>query len=168
MTISDADPDVLFGAYHRQLYVTEDAGETWRIATSNGLPEQGLCWGAPCLAPDSSERTTVFAGTREGLFVSTDLGEAWQRHTTNAVAGITVHPTDASILYGFTHDGIVQSTDRGDTWRVIQPATEFGSNEAAFGFAVNRTAPDHMYAGTTTNRVLKTTDPGNAWDVILP
>lgn len=168
MTISDADPEVLFGGYHGKLYVTEDAGKTWRIATSNGLSGQGLCWGVPCLAPDSGERTTVLAGTQEGLFVSTDLGEAWQRHTPKPVAGITVHPTDASILYGFTHEGIVQSTDRADTWQVVQPATEFGGNESAFGFAVNHAAPDKVYAGTTVNRVLRTTDAGETWEVILP
>lgn len=167
MTISDADPDVLFGSFHGELYVTEDAGETWRITASNGLPEQGPCWGVPCLAADSVERTAVFAGTQEGLFLSTDLGETWQRRATNAIAGITVHPTDASILYEFSNDGIVQSTDRGDTWRVILSGTEVGPNEAVFGFAVDRTAPNHVYAGTTTNRVLKTTDAGAAWDGIV-
>lgn len=167
MTLSDADPDVLIGGYHGKLYVTEDAGDSWHIATGDGLPSDGPCWGVPCLATDSSESSTLLAGTGEGLLRSTDLGEAWRRLTNQAVAGITVHPADPSIVYGFTRDGIVQSTDGGAAWRVVQSAKEFGGDEFGFGFAVNRAVPEEVYVGTTSNRVLKTTDAGERWTSLV-
>ena len=121
MTISDADPDVLLGTYAGQLYVTEDGGENWRIADSQGLPS-----GVSALTAHTTERSTVFAGTSEGLFESTILGETWKRRTTNVFTAITIHPTDATTRDGYTRDGIVRSDDAGDTWTVLYPAAEFG------------------------------------------
>lgn len=167
MTISDADPDVLLGAYAGALYVTEDAGENWRVADGEGLPEEGPSWGVPALAADMDDRTTVFAGTYEGLFESTDLGDTWDRRTSGAFTAITIHPTDAAIRYGFTEEGIVRSDDDGDTWSVLYPASEFESDEYVFGIAVNRGAPEEVYAATTANRVLHSMDGGEQWTELL-
>lgn len=168
MTISDAAPEVLIGMYHGKLYVTEDAGESWRIAAGSGLPAEGSCWGAPCLATDSDDPMAVFAGTNEGLFLSRDLGETWQQHAPAVILGVTAHPAEASVLYGYSRDGIVRSTDRGETWTKSADGDSVGSDDAVFGFAVNRAAPDILYAGTTQNRVLKSADGGDTWTEIEP
>lgn len=162
MTISDADPDVLLGTYAGELYVTENGGDDWRIADSEGLPS-----GVHALAAHTSDRSAVFAGTSEGLFESTTLGDTWERRTTNVFTAITIHPTDATTRYGYTGDGIVRSDDGGDTWTVLYPAEEFEGNERVFGFAVNRATPEELYAATTTNRVFKSTDAGEEWTELL-
>ena len=162
MTISDADPDVLLGTYAGHLYVTEDGGESWRTADSQGLPS-----GVITLAAHTSDRSTVFAGTSGGLFESTTLGDSWERRTTDVFTAIRIHPTDANTRYGYTRDGLVRSDDGGDTWTVLYPAAEFGGDEYVFGFAVNRAAPDELYAATTKNRVFTSTDGGEAWTELL-
>lgn len=162
MTISDGDPDVLLGSYAGAQYVTEDGAKNWRFADGERLPR-----GVSTLATDSADRSTVFAGTSEGLFESTDLGDAWERRTTTVFTAVTIHPTDNSIRYGYTGNGIVRSDDGGATWTGPYPATEFGGNEYVFGIAVNRDAPDELYAVTNWNRVLHSADEGEQWAELL-
>jgi len=55
----------------------KDSGKSWQFASARGLPQEGLCWGAPCLAANGQKEDTLYAGTAKGLLVSHDFGESW-------------------------------------------------------------------------------------------
>lgn len=73
MTISPANPKILYGWFLERLYVSKDGGKSWQFASAQGIPQQGFCFGAPCLSADSEKESSVYAGTPGGLLVSRDL-----------------------------------------------------------------------------------------------
>jgi hypothetical protein len=44
MTISPANPSVLYGWFQQKLYRTKDGGKSWQFASGAGLPQEGFCW----------------------------------------------------------------------------------------------------------------------------
>jgi hypothetical protein len=62
MTISPANPSVLYGWFQQKLYRTKDGGKSWQFASGAGLPQEGFCWGAPCLAADGQKEGTFTLG----------------------------------------------------------------------------------------------------------
>lgn len=68
LTVSEADPDVLYGAHAGQLQISRDADESWRVQTPT--PE-----GLIGLAASSRDPEHLFAATRTGLLMSPDAGQ---------------------------------------------------------------------------------------------
>ncbi|MEA2786901.1 MAG: hypothetical protein QOF71_3005 [Candidatus Eremiobacteraeota bacterium] len=79
------------------LYVTHDAGRTWRAATS-GIGPTSHVW---VVREDPRRRGLLYAGTETGVFVSFDDGAAWQSLRLNmpvaSVHDISVHGDDLAI-----------------------------------------------------------------------
>ncbi len=82
------------------VYVTHDAGKTWRLATA-GLPADG--WVA-VVRQDPVRADLLYAGTSRGAWVSFDDGASWQplqlNLPTTGVNDLTVHGAD---LIAATH-----------------------------------------------------------------
>jgi hypothetical protein len=76
------------------LYVTHDAGKTWRAATA-GLPADGY---VSVVRQDPKRPGLLFAGTQHGVFVSFDDGGSWQplqlNLPTTGVNDLTIHGDD--------------------------------------------------------------------------
>ena len=76
------------------LYVTHDAGKTWRAATA-GLPADGY---VSVVRQDPKRPGLLFAGTQHGVFVSFDDGGSWQRLQLNlpttGINDLTIHGDD--------------------------------------------------------------------------
>jgi photosystem II stability/assembly factor-like uncharacterized protein len=70
MTISPADPGVLYGAY-RGLQASRDGGRSWEMV---GPAPSGLI----ALAASARDPDRLFAATEQGLLVSDDSGRAWR------------------------------------------------------------------------------------------
>jgi photosystem II stability/assembly factor-like uncharacterized protein len=79
------------------LYVTHDAGRTWRAAVS-GIGPTSHVW---VVREDPRRRGLLYAGTETGVYVSFDDGAAWQSLRLNmpvvSVHDISVHGDDLAI-----------------------------------------------------------------------
>ncbi|MBO6573825.1 MAG: hypothetical protein JJ896_00290 [Rhodothermales bacterium] len=117
--------------YGNYLYVTDDAGETWRSITT-GLPHGRVL---RTLREDPREPNALYLGAEIGLFVSVDRGETWTEWTANlptaAVNDLVVHPRDNDLVLGTHGRGIwilddlgpIQAAARGDASPLFEPPT---------------------------------------------
>ncbi|HWP60485.1 MAG TPA: hypothetical protein VNL14_21490 [Candidatus Acidoferrales bacterium] len=169
MTISAANPNVLYGFFQGKLYFSKNGGKDWRHAPARGLGGAGFCFGAPCLAADSKSESTVYAGTPAGLLVSSDFGESWRpiQATLGPFAGVGVDPANSHRLVAFTEKlGLALSKDRGKTWQPKNNGLRLSSREFIFAFAFDATNPKHLFAATPES-VFRSEDGGESWKKIL-
>jgi hypothetical protein len=171
MSLSPADPNWLYGAFEGRIYRTEDGGNNWTAFVAENLPQQGLCWGVPCLAAGIDAPETVYAGTQDGLMRSTDGGETWEmvNFEIGQTAAVAVDPSDPQRIIAYTEAiGLAVTPDGGDRWQSIHgnlpPVDEGG---LVFQIAINQENPDHMFVATMDTRVYETTDGGETWNIIV-
>jgi photosystem II stability/assembly factor-like uncharacterized protein len=170
MTISAADPDVLYGWFMGSIYVSTDAGESWTAVNPTGLTESGLCWGAPCLAGGSEDASTLYAGSPEGLLVSRNAGQTWAvvNADVGQMAALTVDAMTPGRMVSFTEVyGLAISTDSGATWQPAGGQPPLESGEFPFAIALDAGDDDHLFIATVQSRVLETTDGGVTWSEIV-
>jgi photosystem II stability/assembly factor-like uncharacterized protein len=139
-----SEPNTLFaGVEPAGLFVSRDAGITWREITSlsqhptraewapgNG----GLCLHTILIDPHNPQRMWIGISA-VGVFRTTDGGQSWQTCNQGLPQGITgipneevgrcVHklvldPVDSNILYCQFHGGVFKSTNAGDYWQPIE------------------------------------------------
>jgi photosystem II stability/assembly factor-like uncharacterized protein len=169
MTISAANPNVLYGWFQGRIYRTFDGGASWSSIEPNGLPPQGLCWGAPCLAGDGQDASVVYAGTPQGLMVSNDAGETWEivNAEVGSMAALTVDHTTPGRLVAFTETlGLAVSRDGGETWESLPAQPPASADEFAFAIVLDPTDQGRLYVATIHSRVFETTDGGVTWTEI--
>jgi len=82
------------------LYVTTDAGRTFRSLASN-LPKDGVD-NLRVVREDPSNRDLLYVGTARGVYVSLDRGGSWSRFMTGLptvpVYDLQVHPRDRELI----------------------------------------------------------------------
>jgi photosystem II stability/assembly factor-like uncharacterized protein len=169
MTISPANPQVLYGAYHGRLYRTRDGGRSWEVASATGLPQQGFCFGAPCLAADSGDERVAYAGTPAGLLVSRDFGESWTAMSPQlgAVAGIGVESATSHRFFAFSEKlGVAFSDDGGKSWVARSKGIELSRRDFVFAFHFNPKSAGEVFAATP-ERIFRTGNEGQNWNRIL-
>lgn len=169
MTISPANPTILYGWFLERLYVSKDGGKSWQFASAQGITQQGFCFGAPCLSADSQKESTVYAGTSRGLFVSYDFGENWTSVNLKlgAVAGVGVDPSNGLRLFAFTQNlGMASSQDAGKNWQPWNSGVEPSREEFIFAFAFDRKNSEQIFAATP-EKVFRSTDGGKNWERII-
>ncbi|MEX0802789.1 MAG: hypothetical protein WD688_05670, partial [Candidatus Binatia bacterium] len=149
MTVSPANPKILYGWFKKKLYRTKDGGETWDFASARGMPPQGFCFGAPCLTADSKDERSVYAGTPNGLLTSHDFGETWTMVNTDlgGVAGVGVDPSNPRRLFAFTKNlSLAYSLDRGKSWQARNNGLKLSRDEFIFAFAFDQKNSNHLFA----------------------
>jgi photosystem II stability/assembly factor-like uncharacterized protein len=169
MTVSPANPQILYGFFDRKLYRSKDAGKSWQIVPATGLPPEGFCFGAPCLQADGKKESRAYAGTPAGLMLSEDFGSSWTVLASDlgAVAGIGADPADARRLLAFAQRlGTALSRDGGKTWQAINNGIDLSRGEFVFAFAFSRKSPDLLFAATP-EKVFRSADGGRSWERIL-
>ena len=171
MTISPVDTKRVYGFYAGQLYQTVDAGNAWHLPAMEGLPGQGFCWGAPCLAADGHDADVIYAGTVDGALVSHDGGEQWRllSDRTGAVAAIgsDLH-VDQRLIAHTAEYGVAVSSDGGASWAAINDGLSFAQNDLVFAFVFDPLRPDVAYLATTGNQVYRTDDvSAGRWERVL-
>lgn len=159
MTISPADPQVLYGWNSAGgLFTTTDGGEIWRTATA---PGEVLALSAP---PQDSRQ--VIAGTPAGLFVSRDQGENWEEILAGLpVTAISYDTQDPEIVYAYIpvpDMGMSKSLDGGRTWIQINKGLNLPPREVIWGVALDPTRPATLYVASS-HLLFKSTDGGSTW-----
>jgi photosystem II stability/assembly factor-like uncharacterized protein len=170
MSVSAADPDWFYGSFMGQVYRSEDRGENWIALQPDGLPQRGLCWGVPCLAADSGEPSTVYAGTELGLMVSSDAGESWDvvNSDVGQVAAVTIDPGNPDRIVAYTQNhGLAISEDGGGSWESHHGDLQSGDGGFVFAIALDQSDPDRMFVATMNNEVFETRDGGQTWTRVI-
>lgn len=157
MTVSPANPDIVWGFYRAELRRSSDGGSNWEVL-SKPAPIAGL-------AGDPKSADTVYATTQQGLQKSTDGGRTWQTLNQTLALGLAVDPTDPQVLYRGGQGFAEKSTDGGSTWSSLRAPVGGG----IVGYiAINPKDPKVVYVGTAQTGIYKTTDGGATWKVVKP
>jgi len=173
-----ADPRrVYVGTMDRGLYLSEDAGETWREA-GLGIAEPRVL--SLAVSPSHREAGTsaVYAGTEpSNLYRSEDGGRSWQllpalrelpseprwsfppRPWTHHVRTIALHPTDADWLaVGIELGGVMRSRDGGASWADYNPQAHSDAHQ----LLTHPLAPERIYEAAGQG-IARSEDRGETW-----
>lgn len=127
--------------------------------TSNGLDGQRVV----DLAVDSTNPATVYA-VADTVFKSMNRGATWSAmdvlpRTTYALA---IDPVTTTTLYAAGSFGVFKSKDGGSTWRRASSGLPYTRALVSI-LAIDPTAPNTLYAGTTGAGIFTSRDAGGSW-----
>jgi photosystem II stability/assembly factor-like uncharacterized protein len=118
---------------------------------------------------NASNRTDVYvgaaSGARGGIYRRAASGDRWDQLTkglpdATQVHAITVHPTNADVIYLGTEQGLFRSSDRGERWeRLTLP----DGDAEVWSILVHPGNPQRLYAGTAPVGVCRSDDGGETW-----
>lgn len=151
MTISRADPRIIYGLYDG-IQISRDGGATWTMAGPG--PEKVID-----LAASPSNADVLFAGTAGGLMQSTDAGRSWALIGPADIPVSVVETTNTNTVYAF-FVGAGLFRQEGGGWAEV--STDFGDGYL-LQLAADPADPAHLVAVDDKGAVLVTTDRGKTW-----
>jgi len=163
--------------------ISTDGGKNWYLSN------EGLAKGLVPLAIEVTQADkTIYIGTdRHGVFRSIDSGKSWQASNKGlppsigvnpfaVVKRLSISPDNPNLLFAATDsDGLYLSFNGGENWqaaklnlpgafshRVIPPFISFDKESQSIYTLVNFPIHSHLLE----NRVYKSIDNGQSWDLI--
>jgi photosystem II stability/assembly factor-like uncharacterized protein len=182
---------VLAGALPAHLYVSEDAGDTWRELTAlrKVASVEGWCFPPPPRVGHVKDividRDRLMVGIEIGaLLASTDFGETFQDLRVDPQVGendihrILVHPARPNrILIANGLVGVMASEDDGRTWRKgpMPPGADYPDpmvlhpeHPDLVFLAASVGWPPHWYKlGRARGKLFRSRDAGRSWERLL-
>ncbi len=157
MTVSQANPNIIYGFFGDKLQRSIDEGRSWEYAKGIVAPIS--------LSSDLKDENVVYASTQNGLQVSRDKGDTWQSVSPQLESGaVSVFALDPTSVYALTFSeklgGMGKSVDGGVTWQKLDET--FGS-EVVLYVAFSKSQSGLVYSLTNANGVYKSTDNGGTW-----
>ncbi|MCB0492595.1 MAG: hypothetical protein KDC93_09275 [Cyclobacteriaceae bacterium] len=153
------------------LYISYDAGETWKKKTAvNGLPKGDLGRIGLAFAPSSPNIVYALVEAKKtGLYKSEDGGENWSLVSTKNIGGrpfyyadIFVDPKNENRIYNL-HTTVDVSNDGGKTFeRLIDPSLVHVDNHAWY---VHPEDPSFLICGNDGGAVISR-DQGKTWSFV--
>lgn len=157
MTVSPANPNLIYGTYMGGLQRTIDEGKSWEMVTSATFPIINL-------AADPNDENTVYAASQQGLMISTNMGDTWSKLLDGLVTAIAIHPQNPQLLLSYSQNQqLAKSNDGGKTWDKI--ITNF-AGETPLYISFNKQQPEVLYLLTDRNSIYKSIDEGTSWNKI--
>lgn len=152
MTVSSADPQVLYGAYGA-LQVSRDAGKTWSVV--GPLPEKLID-----LAASAKDADTIYAATEGGLSVSRDGGQTWETIVDGAPVSLVEVTADGTVYAFVVGRGLVRSAEAALNFA---PLSSGLSDRILLHLAVDPTDKDRIFVASHQSDILASTDGGANW-----
>lgn len=159
MTISPANPNVMYGWYGEALQRSTDGGIAWEIVETTNLP-QPIGFMA-----DPKDENNLYALTIYGVSFSADMGKTWQdifpELRLNLVTAFAMHPSDSLYMIAFSRKlGVMTSGDGGKTWNVNN---KYFLEDFPVFIAYAQSNPTLVYTLTKANKIYKSINAGEAW-----
>ncbi len=157
MTVSPANPDLVFGSYQGAVQRSTDGGKNWEKFPVNFVIVN--------LAADPIDENIVYAASPQGLLVSKNKGQSWDMLLDPAKGGfissVSIDPQNAQHLFVYSDQmGLIRSPDSGLSWTELK--TDFAGGTPLY-IAFNKNVPGTGYILTEMNSIYKTTDSGISW-----
>ncbi|WP_445157017.1 WD40/YVTN/BNR-like repeat-containing protein [Halomonas sp. E14] len=153
LTVSEADPNVLYGAYAGWLQVSHDGGHQWEI---QGRAPDGLI----ALAASSRDPEHLFAATQGGLLMSPNGGQRWRpiHPERRPVSLVVAHD---GRLYAFMLDsGLLMAEEANREWEVVKRGW---GERYLLHLAVDPSNPERLVAADDEGRLLQSDNGGRDW-----
>ncbi len=159
MTVSPANPDLVYGWYHGAVQHSTDGGKTWQAFPNKFIVVN--------FAADPGDENVVYAASPQGLFVSKNKGQDWDVLLSPDKGGfistVSIDPQNSKNLLAYSEKmGLIKSDD-GTTWNSI--SANF-NGETPLYIARSKNALNLGYLITEKNSIYKTTDDGTTWSQI--
>jgi len=164
------------GAYPKDVAVTTNGGTTWTARNASTIPSGALISDIAGIDATTAYVITAPSGSgasNNGIWKTTDSGVSWTKYTGNiftASASFANHIYFWDAQNGYSGGDPVagkfemyRTTDGGATWTVLSgaPAPQNGDEFTYVG--VKQIVGDNIWLGTSTGRILKSTDRGTTW-----
>mgnify|MGYP000209220887 CR=1 FL=1 len=152
MTVSPADPMVVYGAFGG-LQVSRDGGKPWSVA--GPLPERLID-----LAASAQDADTLYAATESGLLVSKDAGGTWAAAVEGSPVSL-VEVTPDGTLYAFVlGQGLLRSGE-GEL-DLASVGADWG-DRILLHLAVDPANKDRTFVASHQGNILASKDGGATW-----
>ncbi|MDP3988901.1 MAG: hypothetical protein Q8P93_01550 [bacterium] len=157
MTVSQVNPDIVYGFYGNKLQRSIDGGRSWEYAKGIVAPIS--------LSSDPKNESIIYASTQNGAMISNDKGDTWQSVSSQLEGGLVsvfvVDPFSTYILiFSEKLGGMGKSIDGGKNWEKL-PET-FGG-EVVLYVSYSKSTIGIVYALTNKNSLYKSNDSGATW-----
>lgn len=153
MTVSPADPNVLYGLYG-EIQTSADGGKTWEVV---GAPPADI-YG---LAASVSDPKMVYAATGQGVMVTRDGAKTWEPSGPAGQPASFVKAAPDGTVYAFVvGSGLVKLAKSASEW---EPITNRFGNRILIHFAADPSNPDNLFAVTQQSEVIVSSDGGKSW-----
>lgn len=163
---------MLVSTYGGGLYVTEDAGVSWRIS-SLGVTSPYLYQVAIRQNPGSGA-PLLFAAHSNHLLISDDRGFSWsEKEISDLFPGICIaskmavspdYANDNTVYMGCRRDGIVKTEDAGETWSLVADRDQlFEGTVTSIAMSPDYAADQTVMYSDHRGFFAKSTDAGLSW-----
>ncbi len=159
LVVDQSNPQTVYLAGHDILQNSNDGGASWRPLAHN-LPGTDIHGFA--VSPDDPARLYAFV-VGHGTFRSTDRGATWDKvgNFTNLGTIAAAGGSPETLYAAGGRGGVLRSGDGAKEW--VEAGT--GLVGAALSVAVDRNAPQTVYAGTDAG-LFKSIDGGKSWHAL--
>jgi photosystem II stability/assembly factor-like uncharacterized protein len=156
LTVSEADPDVLYGAFAGQLQVSRDGGHQWEV---QGRAPDGLI----ALAASSRDPEHLYAATQDGLLLSPDWGQRW-RQVYPERRPVSLVVVSGGELYAFVLGiGLIRGEEASRDWKVVKG--DWGERYLIH-LAVDPNEPRRLIAADDEGRLMLSENGGRDWSAL--
>lgn len=160
MTVSAANPAIVYGWYNHQIQESLDGGVTWSLLPAS--PGNVIS-----LVNDTKDENTVFATTATGIMASKNMGKTWgalSPELSGVVTSLALNPQDPREMFSFSEDkGLARSSDGGTTWTTSAKGVE---GTVVLFIAYSKQDPTTLYLLTKGSSIYKTINSGASWTKI--
>ncbi len=162
LAISPADAKLIAAGTSKGVFLSADAGATWKRISRESDPEMQ---DITALAFDPADTHTLYAGTPHLPWKTTDGGATWHSISSGLIDdsdifSIRVDPQKPQLVFASACSGIYRSDSAGESWVKIHGIP--GTHRRTHIISEDPRNSDTIYAGTTLG-LFKSPDGGKTW-----